>query len=113
MLDKYGKRLNLRGILRVALLSSTLGVMYDLFTDPVAVALKVWVWSYDGPWYGVPTSNFIGWLIMISSTVIGYHTTLSYGKTNYQKILMAILSILMANVAVISIMRICSILNIR
>ncbi|MHA1859519.1 MAG: hypothetical protein ACTSVF_00220 [Candidatus Asgardarchaeia archaeon] len=41
MLDEYGKRLNLRDILKVALLSSTLGVMYDLFTDPVAVALKV------------------------------------------------------------------------
>lgn len=38
-------------------------VLIDLVLDPVAVLLGHWEWSVDGFWYGVPLSNFVGWLL--------------------------------------------------
>ncbi len=35
----------------------------DLVLDPGATSLQFWVWQNPGPFYGVPTVNFIGWLV--------------------------------------------------
>lgn len=36
----------------------------DLLVDPLAVGpLKLWVWQGGGPYFGVPLSNFAGWLL--------------------------------------------------
>lgn len=40
-------------------------VALDLVIDPVAtLALGYWTWHAPGPYYGVPFSNFTGWLIV-------------------------------------------------
>jgi putative membrane protein len=37
----------------------------DLLIEPVAVGgLNLWVWTESGWYYGVPASNFLGWLIV-------------------------------------------------
>jgi putative membrane protein len=34
----------------------------DGVLDPGAVSLGFWIWPEGGPYYGVPPSNFAGWL---------------------------------------------------
>ena len=107
------ERLNLFDVLKIAFFASILGITYDLFTDPVATALKVWVWSYEGPWYGVPTPNFIGWFFMLLFNIIGIHMALTYGKTVKQKIVIAIISALIFSFLIITILKVCAFLNIQ
>lgn len=38
-------------------------VLSDVVLDPGAVALKYWIWEEQGIYYGVPLSNFFGWLV--------------------------------------------------
>lgn len=45
------------------LLSALLLVGIDAVLDPGATALGFWVWPGGGPYYGVPLSNFAGWLL--------------------------------------------------
>lgn len=45
------------------LLSAVLLVLIDAVLDPGAVALGFWIWPEGGPYYGVPLSNFAGWLL--------------------------------------------------
>lgn len=49
--------------LRVALLSAALLVLVDALLDPGAVALGFWSWEADGLYYGIPLSNYFGWLL--------------------------------------------------
>lgn len=66
------RELNKKLSFLVATTSGFFGVIYDLFIDPVAVALNIWEWSKSGPWFGVPISNFIGWFFIIFSIILGY-----------------------------------------
>jgi uncharacterized membrane protein len=36
---------------------------WDVMLDPQMVAEGFWVWAADGPWRGVPLSNYAGWLV--------------------------------------------------
>ena len=40
----------------------------DVFMDPIQVRLGGWTWLDQGPYFGVPIGNFIGWFIITSST---------------------------------------------
>lgn len=51
----------LAGILRVVLVSLIL-VVFDLVLDPGAVKIGFWRYEGGGAFYGVPISNFAGWL---------------------------------------------------
>lgn len=37
---------------------------WDLFLDPQMLRLGLWDWVADGPYRGVPVSNFVGWLVV-------------------------------------------------
>lgn len=37
-------------------------VIIDLLLDPAAVALGFWSWQVDGWYYGIPLSNYFGWM---------------------------------------------------
>ncbi len=80
-----------RDSIKFGVSTGLIGVMYDLFTNAVGTALKVWTWSYEGVWFGVPAGNFIGWFIVLTSTIIGYTLVLNYGKTKKHKVLLSIL----------------------
>ncbi|MFB6108454.1 MAG: bisanhydrobacterioruberin hydratase [Haloplanus sp.] len=45
-------------------------VAMDLVLDPGAVALGFWVYPGGGPVYGVPLSNFLGWVVSAALTVL-------------------------------------------
>ncbi len=44
-------------------------VSIDTILDPGAVFLGFWSYSQSGAWYGVPISNYLGWII---SGVVGF-----------------------------------------
>jgi putative membrane protein len=44
-------------------------VLMDLVLDPGAVALGFWTYADGGPFYGVPFSNFLGWVGSATVTV--------------------------------------------
>lgn len=58
--------------LKFFFLTVLLTVLIDIVLDPGAVNLGFWKFSGGGIWYGVPLSNFIGWLI---SGAIGFMIT--------------------------------------
>ncbi|WP_346114316.1 carotenoid biosynthesis protein [Nonomuraea maheshkhaliensis] len=37
---------------------------WDLFLDPQMVRMGLWTWAHDGPYRGVPLSNYVGWLLV-------------------------------------------------
>ncbi|WP_254715796.1 carotenoid biosynthesis protein [Actinomadura sp. NAK00032] len=43
---------------------------WDLFLDPQMLRLGLWKWADEGPYRGVPISNFAGWLV-VSLLVMG------------------------------------------
>jgi putative membrane protein len=53
--------------LRIFVIAGIL-LIFDLVLDPGAVYMKFWKYSHDGFFYGVPLSNFAGWII---SGIIG------------------------------------------
>ncbi len=55
-------------ILRVVLIAVFL-VIFDLVIDPGAVKIGFWRYQGGGPFYGVPVSNFVGWVF--SGTIAG------------------------------------------
>ena len=55
------------GWARVAL-GATAMTAWDLMLDPQMVEAGYWVWEVDGPWRGIPLSNYAGW--MVSSAVV-------------------------------------------
>jgi putative membrane protein len=51
------------GVLRIPLLASFVMTAWDLAQDPVwSTVLHGWIWLDGGPWFGVPISNYLGWL---------------------------------------------------
>lgn len=58
-----------RGLLRMAtagLLTALVMSAWDLTTDPVmAGAVGAWVWVDGGPYFGIPFSNFSGWILVV------------------------------------------------
>ncbi|CAA9467608.1 MAG: Carotenoid biosynthesis protein [uncultured Rubrobacteraceae bacterium] len=59
-------------------LSALLLVLIDAVLDPGATALGFWIWPEGGPYYGVPLSNFAGWLL---SGAVSAALLLSVGRT--------------------------------
>ncbi|WP_076428459.1 bisanhydrobacterioruberin hydratase [Haladaptatus litoreus] len=60
-----GPRVNSRAARFIASLAVVLVI--DLVLDPAAVALGFWAYDGGGAYYGVPVSNYLGW--MLSGTV--------------------------------------------
>jgi putative membrane protein len=44
-------------------------LLLDVILDPAAVSLGFWSYSEGGAFYGVPISNFLGWILSASVTV--------------------------------------------
>ncbi|MFP4568386.1 MAG: carotenoid biosynthesis protein [Candidatus Woesearchaeota archaeon] len=54
------------------ILGTLILVAFDLVLDPGAVALRFWEWQVQGIYYGIPFTNYIGWIISgsIGMTII-------------------------------------------
>jgi putative membrane protein len=64
----WGTRLHLLHVLYATLLL----VWMDAVLDPGAAALSFWVWPEGGAYYGVPLTNYAGWLLSgaLASTLL-------------------------------------------
>ncbi len=60
-----GSRANTSWLLLPAAVGTVLVI--DLVLDPAAAAIGFWSYAAGGPYYGVPASNYVGWLL--SATV--------------------------------------------
>lgn len=49
----------------IALIASLAAVSWDLVWDPLAIQLSTWIWHNPGLYFGIPTLNFIGWIIVV------------------------------------------------
>ncbi len=54
-------------------LASVMMVALDLAVDPVMVTLGAWSWEGEGPWFGIPLPNFLGWFT-VSAVALGLFT---------------------------------------
>ncbi len=52
--------------------SAILLTIADLVLDPAIVHAGLWIWADGGPYYGIPTINFLGWILtgLIYSTIL-------------------------------------------
>jgi uncharacterized membrane protein len=49
--------------LKFIFLSALAFTAWDLFLDPQMVSWGYWVWHSPGPYFGIPLSNFVGWIV--------------------------------------------------
>ncbi len=49
--------------LRFALVSALALTAWDLFLDPQMVGWGFWVWETPGIYFGIPLSNYLGWIL--------------------------------------------------
>jgi putative membrane protein len=78
IIDGHGPSRSNSSYLRLALLSGVLMMLLDVVIDPLAVRGDRWFlgrifwYPNGGPYFGVPLSNFAGWLIVGAAGVGGY-----------------------------------------
>lgn len=64
ILQLHNQELSGRNRLLLPVVASSVMTIWDLSMDPVWAAIDhAWVWRDGGPYYGVPISNFFGWLL--------------------------------------------------
>jgi putative membrane protein len=66
VLDEAAER---RAVRLLATMAAVVAV--DLVLDPGAVAITFWAYEGGGAYYGVPLSNYAGWLLSGAVTVVG------------------------------------------
>jgi len=80
------------------LTASSLMVLLDMALDPVMVEGGIWVWEAGGEWFGVPLTNYLGWFLASSLSLILYHLAgeepLEIGSTSYIPYLSSFLPII-------------------
>jgi len=61
---------NRRLIPLLVVLDGMIVMAFDMFMDPLVVRRGAWTWSVEGPFFGVPIGNFVGWfsLTVMSTT---------------------------------------------
>lgn len=63
---QYSKRLEGKQIFIVPLVATFIMVMWDLTVAPISATLQgLWVWTYPGPFFGIPISNYFGWFLVV------------------------------------------------
>lgn len=53
-----------KGFLKFIFLDALFMTGIDLLLDPVMVAKGAWRWFSTGPYFGIPTGNFVGWFLV-------------------------------------------------
>lgn len=65
-----GDRAESRPVRTLATLATVL--LVDLVLDPGAVAIEFWAYRPPGPYYGVPASNYAGWVLSGTVAVLAF-----------------------------------------
>src|SRR5690606_30093123 len=67
------RRLGTATVAVTALISAMAMTAWDLTMDPVMVyEVHAWVWIDGGAWFGVPFSNFAGWVLVNAVIVLAW-----------------------------------------
>jgi len=62
-------------VLLISLIDAVCATSWDLIMDPVMVnILGAWIWEIPGIIYGIPITNFIGWLIVTYTISLTFRT---------------------------------------
>jgi putative membrane protein len=51
-------------VVKLCLLSALAFTAWDLFLDPQMVGWGFWVWEIPGQYFGIPLSNYLGWIVV-------------------------------------------------
>jgi len=64
-------------------------VILDLAIDPLMVSKGVWRWNIHTPieWFGIPYTNFIGWFMVSSISILIYESINRFSQPKSQDIL--------------------------
>src|SRR3989339_1056829 len=63
----------------LVLLDAFLVTAIDLVMEPVMVGWEKWTWTGTGPYFGIPTENFLGWFL-VALIVSGIYRGFEYYK---------------------------------
>jgi putative membrane protein len=68
--DGINPRRQLPAFVGVSALAMT---AWDLFLDPMMVTWEMWVWDNPGSYFGIPWTNYLGWLLVsaVITVIIG------------------------------------------
>src|SRR5690606_32908649 len=67
------RRLGWASVAVTALVSALAMTAWDVTMDPVMVhEVHAWVWVDGGAWFGVPFSNFFGWVLVNAIIVLAW-----------------------------------------
>ena len=61
---RFGKRHALFLILLLAILDGILTMNIDMALDPLQTVRESWTWFVQGPYFGIPIGNFVGWFLV-------------------------------------------------
>jgi putative membrane protein len=78
-----GKAVSRRRHVLWVLSAAVLLTLVDGVLDPGAVSLGFWVWPNGGPYYGVPVSNYLGWLF---SSSVAAAILLVFGHRRWERV---------------------------
>ena len=82
-LGNVGTGIQKRNLLRVPFAASFMMVMWDLCLDPIKATIEgAWIWEDGGAYFGVPTSNFLGWYLTVYLVFLGFALYLHRNGTN-------------------------------
>ena len=63
--------------------SAVLLALIDGVLDPGAASLGFWTWPEGGPYYGIPVSNYLGWLL---SGAVATAIVLAFGRKRWGRV---------------------------
>lgn len=68
---------DLGSIIKLSALDSLIATSWDIIVDPIMVhVIGAWIWETRGDFYGIPLSNFAGWLIVSFIITLTYRIIL-------------------------------------
>ena len=59
----------------LALIAGLAAVSWDLVWDPLAVQIRSWSWYTTGPYFGIPSQNFTGWIVVVFLSCLLFEST--------------------------------------
>ncbi|KFC62012.1 carotene biosynthesis associated membrane protein [Devosia sp. LC5] len=66
LLGLFGPDPRGRDVVFVPVIASLVMVMWDMVMDPINATIgRTWVWEDGGSYFGVPVSNYLGWLLCV------------------------------------------------
>jgi putative membrane protein len=66
LLDKFDRQIDSRSMFAIPVIASFIMVMWDMSIDPLSsTVMHQWIWHDGGSYFGVPFSNFLGWLLCV------------------------------------------------